>query len=398
VTCVLPTDVRLFRDGDGVLRATHSAGRYEQWLPYVGIFSTVVVLARISSEDGTDCGPAEGPNVTVRELPDFKGYRQFFRCLPRVARQIWRLPLDNRLPVVRLPEPLSVLLGIRCRLARRPYGALVVAEIVSATRAYSAHPTRKAVQLLGEVLGKLIGWLVMGASGTIYVTETQLQLRYPAAPGVPVIVRSNVVLKSSEISSKRVFPMHSRKLVAVGTQQTTIKGHDTAIKALQILRSRDDRFKLVLVGAGQQQDHLRRLADEAGVADHVVFTGLLRTPAEVRDVLKSADLFMMPSRSEGLPRALIEAFATGLPAVGSAVGGITELIPAEYLVQPGDAAALAETVARIFKSPAAWEGLSHHSVSVARRIEETLRPERLQEFFERVVANAEDLRLRPGTS
>lgn len=394
VTCIIPTDVRMFRDVNGNLRASHAAGRYQQWQPFAESFTAVVVVARTSDVGGSDCGSPEGAAVTVSELPDYQGYRQLIRRLPTLTHLIWRIPLENSVPIVRLPEPLSVLFCLRCRLTKQPYVAMVVADIVSAARAHSGHPNRRSVRLFSGMLGKFNGWLVRGASGTIYVTEEYLQRRYPSAPGVPLIVRSNVSLRASEISGARSFPRNSRNLVAVGTQQTNIKGHDTAIESLRHLRMRDARYRLVLVGGGAQQATLRRLADEAGVAEHVVFTGQLETPADVRKVLDAADLFLMPSRSEGLPRALIEAMATGLPAVGSAVGGIPELLPPDCLVPPDNADALSAAVERIFDQPETWESLSRLSVSVASRIEVGTRPEALRVFLDLVLLRVRASRRR----
>ena len=60
--------------------------------------------------------------------------------------------------------------------------------------------------------------------------------------------------------------------------------------------------------------------------DRVRFRGQLTTPVDVRAELDRADLFVLPSRQEGLPRAMIEAMARALPCIGSSVGGIPELL------------------------------------------------------------------------
>ncbi|GAB3976194.1 glycosyltransferase family 4 protein [Plantactinospora veratri] len=81
------------------------------------------------------------------------------------------------------------------------------------------------------------------------------------------------------------------------------------------------------LGDGRYRPRLERLATDLGVRRQVHFTGTISAATEVRRQLDAADLFVMPSRTEGLPKALIEAMARGLPAVATSVGGIPELLP-----------------------------------------------------------------------
>ena len=100
----------------------------------------------------------------------------------------------------------------------------------------------------------------------------------------------------------------------VGTMSQTYKGHDVLLEAMAILEGRGVRTWVTFVGDGR----LRQDIDQAAraLSLDVSFTGRLGAAEDVRAVLDTADLFVMPSRTEGLPRALIEAMARYLPAVG----------------------------------------------------------------------------------
>ena len=96
------------------------------------------------------------------------------------------------------------------------------------------------------------------------------------------------------------------------------------------------------------------------------FWGTFRTGDAVRKELDAADLFVLPSRTEGLPRALIEAMARALPCIGSSVGGIPELLSPSEQVPPGDVDALANKILEILGDRERCCRLSHENLQRAR--------------------------------
>lgn len=121
------------------------------------------------------------------------------------------------------------------------------------------------------------------------------------------------------------------------------KGQEHLIRALAQL-SAGRPVTALLVGSGEDGDRLRALAQECGVAESVRFLGWR---GDVPRVLPTLDLYVQPSISEGLPLAVVEAAAAGLPIVASEVGGIPEIITHGHdglLVPPGDPQALAAAI------------------------------------------------------
>jgi glycosyltransferase involved in cell wall biosynthesis len=105
-------------------------------------------------------------------------------------------------------------------------------------------------------------------------------------------------------------------------------------------------------------------------------------PAEVRELLRSADIFALASRSEGMPRALLEAMALGAPAVATNVGGIPEILPPDQLVPPGDPAALAAAIRATSSDPERYRRISAQGIAVARHYSEEIERRKRDRFLQ----------------
>jgi glycosyltransferase involved in cell wall biosynthesis len=124
----------------------------------------------------------------------------------------------------------------------------------------------------------------------------------------------------------------------------------TAIAARQI-----PSLQVEVAGAGSCLEDLKHLAASLSIANRITFLGEVR---DVTSVLARARMFVLPSRSEGIPLTTLEAMACGLPVVATRVGGLPEVVDhgvTGLLVPPGDPAALAEAVARLWNDPARRE-------------------------------------------
>jgi L-malate glycosyltransferase len=124
------------------------------------------------------------------------------------------------------------------------------------------------------------------------------------------------------------------------------KGVDVLLRALSLLPD----AQAVLVGDGPLREELESDAKRLGVADRVTFTGWIEEP---RVVLRTCDIFALPSRSEALPLAVIEAMLVELPVVASAVGDLGDLVDdaTDALVAADGAPALAAALGRLLVSP-----------------------------------------------
>ena len=146
-----------------------------------------------------------------------------------------------------------------------------------------------------------------------------------------VVVRNGVA--DRDVPIRRTPSSGPLRMVSVG-RLSHEKGHDVLLDAMRELVGGDSSFSLTIVGDGPSRAELETQA--AGLP--VTFAGAVDDPTPYLD---DADVFCLPSRSEGLPLALLEAMMSGLPCVATSVGDVPELEPDVLTVPPSDPHALA---------------------------------------------------------
>jgi glycosyltransferase involved in cell wall biosynthesis len=167
------------------------------------------------------------------------------------------------------------------------------------------------------------------------------------------------------------------------------KDYGTLLEALRLLGDRGLAFRAALVGDGPDRDALEARAAALGLADRVRFLG---ERADVDRLLPGMDVFVLSSREEGIPNALLEAMAAGRACVATAVGGTPEVLrdgETGWLVPPGEPGALADALEQALTRPAEARRRSDAACHAAREgmsIEAMVR--RHEEFYERAIVGS----------
>jgi glycosyltransferase involved in cell wall biosynthesis len=157
-----------------------------------------------------------------------------------------------------------------------------------------------------------------------------------------------------------------RLVVAVGNLYP-VKGHQHLIDALALVAGRHPTLHVAISGRGELEGALRSRARERGVESRVHLLGLR---SDISAILAAADIFVLPSLSEGLPLALLEAMFAGCPIVASEVGDVGVALAhgdAGVLVRPGHAAALADALDDLLRDPKRARDLGDQAVGHARK-------------------------------
>jgi glycosyltransferase involved in cell wall biosynthesis len=171
----------------------------------------------------------------------------------------------------------------------------------------------------------------------------------------------------------------TERMVLTTGRLTEQKNHRALLRAIPAVLAREPRARFLWAGVGPLRSALRAAIRQRGLERHVRILG---HRDDVPDLLAASDLFVLPSRFEGLPLALLEAMAAGLPVVATRVCGVAEIVEqggTGLLVDPAAPTALAAAIVRLLGRPhwAAWLGANgrvsvEKEFSAARMTRETL--------------------------
>src|SRR5918992_1346531 len=202
------------------------------------------------------------------------------------------------------------------------------ARIVDGIIAVSDDTARSFCETVGDVEDKI----------SVVLNAVDLEL-YPAA------------IDRAVVRARLGFAPGNHLMTMVGTFKRQ-KGHRYLVESVASVIPRFPDLRIVLVGDGELAGEIKAQARGAGLGDTVYFLGTRR---DVPELLAASDSFVLPSLWEGMSVALVEAMATGLPVIATAVSGTNQVMVdgvTGWLVPPGDPDALAEAITQLLSDPA----------------------------------------------
>jgi len=155
--------------------------------------------------------------------------------------------------------------------------------------------------------------------------------------------------QANKISSRKRLGLEKSITVLFVGRLVYTKGTDLLIKAWKEVILDNPSCVLLIAGTGIEQSELESLCKNSGIEENVLFLGHINN---VEEYLKVVDVFVFPSRHEGMPNALLEAMACGLPVIASRIGGVVDVVEdgrSGILFEPGDVSGLTSAMIKLLK-------------------------------------------------
>ncbi len=359
---------------------------------YLDVFDEINFVVRTKkvlskSELGLFNILVENSRVYIVKIPFFQGPKQYSKKYFSVQKKIKSSINRCDVAIFRIPSTVAFTCLEKWRKNDKPYAV----ETVANPYEISQNSQNIAVKFFTRINHLQQLKACKEADGASYVTEYSLQKRYPAKKeGHFESYYSSVELPDSLLISSKKYPKSKQFVLCHVANQikTHTKGHSTVIRVVKELVDRGHDIIAKFAGEGEFISYFMDEAKKLNIENRIKFVGFLNKRG-LKDFLISSDLMLFPSKSEGLPRVLIEAMAAGLPCLSTSVGGIPELLSDDLLYSDDDITGFVDKIEEIIANPSLYEELSETSFNKAKEYStENLQARRI-EFYKKLKELAE---------
>jgi glycosyltransferase involved in cell wall biosynthesis len=347
-------NTRFYYDGT---RYTADERYFEFWTTFTNVFTNVVLcvpLLKTTERKGEFIVDLKEGAVRICGLPYYGSSSDLYRRSLSISAATRRAVSANvdEWDVVGAVVP--NLVGLTVLSAARARG--------KACFAYVRGNHKKTVRYEYEGWKRWLAWLVAYGLDVVSQCATRelltfvvggemyerLRPRHVHAHKVVVSLISRKDLQTAPVARRA----HSSALVLLHIGRLSReRGICHLIDAVKLIKDRSPRdVRLVIVGSGSEEEHLRARVRNLGLSDRVIFKGYVPYGRETMELYRDADVFVLPSLTEGVPKVLLESLAQGIPVIATTVGGVPEIVRNEengILIRPGDPAAIACAVERL---------------------------------------------------
>ncbi|MFA5540254.1 MAG: glycosyltransferase family 4 protein [Bacteroidales bacterium] len=351
---------------------------------YLMVFDSIIIASRTKivydiSEFEDESIELNSTKVKILPIPFFQGPFEYSKVYFKVQKKFRSIVGKYDYALFRLPSTIAFVAAKYTIKRKIPF----LVEVVANPHELYCQSNDILIKILMKLWDKHLKKACLSACGVSYVTEYTLQNRYPANKNAYKTNYSSVELKESFFYKQREGVADKNQFIISHVSnpiKTFNKGHLTVIRVVKKLIDKGYNVKAKFAGDGELVNYFYEEADKLGIKDNIEFVGLLNID-DLNSFLIESDIMVFPSSSEGLPRAILEAMATGLPCLSTPVGGIPEIIDSSLLFEPDNIDGFADKTLEILINNYLYEKISKTNFIKSNEYKSELLNQKRKDFY-----------------
>lgn len=309
-------------------------------------FDKVCIYSRAFNKEKATGFPVAKNNVVFVRAPSNRGLKSYILNFWSVLKSVSNQVKEADILMLRFPGNLAIIAMFFCLIQSRKFCVEVVAEPKDYFTKENGFGRLYWIYRL--IHCNATKFAVKKAKIVRYVTSNYLQKNYPAqiekSFGFTDVYLGNL----GTVKKKLKVPLITNKIVNVAMMHNDSKGHINLIESCMLLKEKGINIYISFIGDGARREYYESLVKQFGLENQIVFHGIVSGGPSLTSKILEADLFVLPSSQEGMPRSLLEAMYLHMPCLATNVGGIPELFPENTVISPNNTQILADRIEELF--------------------------------------------------
>lgn len=354
---------------------------------YLRVFESIKIANRCREEFelGSERIMIDTDKVEIVDIPEFSGPLDYAKKYLKISKALKNVTKGCDCAILRLPSTIAQKVATKVKQAGIPYAT----EIVFDAKDGWQGETNLLYKYLWWRIDKIMRGICYNANGISCVTERYLQKHYYSKKTNAFVANySTLSLNKEFFTGERTYPDNKEFVIVNVANQVEFngrKGFKEIIMAIKVLKDRGVMVKGKFVGRDYHGGvtGLSSFAKKLGIAEQIEFMGYM-SRKKLDLFLNEADIFVMPTRAEGLPRVIIEAMAKGLPSITTPVSGNPELLSSHFLVEYEDTVTLADRIEELINDRNLYKSTSKFNFESSKQYEASILEKRRDEFYQKL--------------
>lgn len=354
---------------------------------YLTVFDRIQLVLRTkeinSSDDLLEYNiQIKDKRIEIIEMPFFQGPKEYAINYINLSIKTRRIGKDCNAALLRIPSTIGFSCLYQIKRKKIPYALEIIANPLELRKSASS----RISSIIYSIIHKQQINACKKANGISYVTKYSLQQIYPAKKKNCFTSHySSVDLPDTYYTEARILTT-SKKIILCHVSspiKTYSKGHLTVIEITKKLIDEGYDIETRFAGDGELVPVFKKFTQKLKIQDSVKFLGKLNQK-DLRNLYLESDFLVFPSSTEGLPRVILEGYATGLPCLSSPVGGIPEIVPQDMLFSTNDVDGFSKKIVEVINKPITYNDFSKIAVEKAREFSSNNLQKKRIDFYKKL--------------